>query len=312
MAGPVTQGSSSLTMSPHAWAMLVLLSLCWGGSFFFTGIAVTELPTFTIVVLRVGLASLALWAVVLASATDMPQNLSFWSAIALMAVFNSVIPFLLIVWGQSHVPSGLASIFVATTPLFGVLLAHFMTSDERVTVPRVFGVVCGFAGVVVLIGPGLLGDLGTDLLAQLSLLGGALCYALSSIYGRRFSRDGISPLITATGQLTVSTLLLLPLALYIDQPWTLPMPSLATSAAVLGVALVSTAFAFLLFFRILATAGATNLLLVNFLVPVSAVMLGVLILGETLKTEHLVGMALIFAGLALRDGKLLALIRRTA
>jgi len=173
-------------------------------------------------------------------------------------------------------------------------------------------VVCGFAGVVVLIGPGLLGDLGTDLLAQLSLLGGALCYALSSIYGRRFSRDGISPLITATGQLTMSTLLLLPLALYIDQPWTLPMPSLATSAAVLGVALVSTAFAFLLFFRILATAGATNLLLVNFLVPVSAIMLGVSILGETLKTEHLVGMALIFGGLALRDGKLLALMRRTA
>jgi drug/metabolite transporter (DMT)-like permease len=312
MAGPVTQRASSLMMTPLTWAMLVLLSLCWGGSFFFTGIAVTELPTFTIVVLRVGLAALALWAVVLASATNMPESLSFWSASALMAVINSVLPFLLIVWGQSYVPSSLASILIATGPLFGVLLAHLMTSDERMTVPRVASVVCGFAGVVVLIGPGLLSDLGTDLLAQLAILGGALCYALSSIYGRRFSRDGISPLVTATGQLTVSTVLLLPLTLYIDQPWTLSMPSLAATASVLGVALVSTAFAFLLYFRILATAGATNLMLVNFLVPVSAIMLGVSILDETLKTEHLIGMALIFIGLALRDGKLLALIWRPA
>jgi drug/metabolite transporter (DMT)-like permease len=312
MSGSATQQAASLAMTPLTWALLVLLSLCWGGSFFFTGIAVTELPTFTIVALRVGLAALALWAVVLASATDMPGNLSFWCAIALMAMINSVLPFLLIVWGQSHVPSSLTSIFVATTPLFGVLLAHFMTADERITVPRVASVVCGFSGVVVLIGPGLLGDLGTDLLAQLAILGGALCYALSGIYGRRFSRADISPLVTATGQLTVSTVLLLPLALYIDQPWTLPMPSLAASAAVLGVALVSTAFAFLLYFRILATAGATNLMLVNFLVPVSAIMLGVSILNEALKTEHFIGMTLIFIGLALRDGKLLALIRRPA
>jgi drug/metabolite transporter (DMT)-like permease len=312
MAGPVPQHATSLTMTPLTWAMMVLLSFCWGGSFFFIGIAVTELPTFTIVVLRVGLAALALWVVVFVSAIDMPKNLSFWSAIALMALFNSVLPFLLIVWGQSHVPSGLASILVATTPLFGVLLAHFATADERMTVPHVVSVVCGFAGVVVLIGPGLLRELGTDLLAQLSLLGGAFCYALSGVYGRRFSRDGISPLATATGQLTVSTVLLLPPALYIDQPWTLFMPSPAASLAVLGVALVSTAFAYLLYFRILATAGAINLLLVNFLVPVSAIMLGLSILNETLKTEHLIGMALIFIGLTLRDGKLLALIRQPA
>ncbi len=312
MTGPAFQPASSLTMTPLTWAMLLLLSLCWGGSFFFIGVAVTELPTFTIVALRVGLAALALWAVVLASATAMPWNLPFWRAIAVMAVINSVLPFVLIVWGQSHVPSSLTSIFIATTPLFGVLLAHFMTSDERMTVPRVVSVVCGFAGVVVLIGPGLIGELGADLLAQLAILGGAVCYALSGVYGRRFSRDSVSPLATATGQLTVSTVLLLPLALCIDRPWTLAMPSLAASAAVLGVALVSTAFAFLLYFRILATAGANNLLLVNFLVPVSAILLGVSILNESLKTEHIIGMALIFIGLALRDGKLLALMRRPA
>ena len=304
------QQTSALTMTPLTWAMLVVLSLCWGASFFFTGIAVTELPTFTIVVLRVGLGAAALWAVVLASSASVPKTPSFWCAIALMAVINSVVPFLLIVWGQSHVPSSLASIFIATTPLFGVVLAHVMTADERMSMPRVAGVVCGFAGVVVLIGPGLLREVGTDLLAELSILGGALCYALASIYGRRFSRDGIPPLVIATGQLTVSTALLLPLAFFIDRPWALAMPSAATSAAVLGLAFVSTAFGFLLYFRILATAGATNLMLVNFLVPVSAIMLGVAILGETLRTEHLIGMALIFAGLALRDRKVLALLGR--
>jgi drug/metabolite transporter (DMT)-like permease len=312
MATLAPQRAPSLTMTPLTWAMLVLLSLCWGASFFFTGIAVTELPTFTIVVLRVGLAALALWAVVVASGTDLPWIWSYWHAIAVMALINSVLPFLLIVWGQSHVASSLAAIFIATTPLFGMVLAHFMTADERMTVPHVASVICGFAGVVVLIGPGLLRDIGTDLLAQLSILGGALCYAFASIYGRRFSREGISPLVTATGQLTLSTALLLPFALALDRPWTLAVPSTMVCAAVLGIALISTAFAFLLYFRILATAGANNLMLVNFLVPVSAVILGVAILGETLKPVHLVGMALIFVGLALRDGKVRALIRRAA
>lgn len=312
MNGPAPQPARPLTMTPLTWAMLALLSLCWGASFFFIGVAVTALPTFTIVVLRVGLAALVLWAVVLARGAGLPTSLFFWRAATIMAAINSVLPFVLIVWGQSHVPSSLASIFIATTPLFGVVLAHFMTVDERMTVPRVAGVVCGFAGVVVLIGPDLLRDVGTDLLAELSIFGAAMLYALASIYGRRFSRDGISPLVTATGQLTMSTALLLPFALYIDRPWTLAAPSAAVTAAVLSVAFISTAFAFLLYFRILATAGATNLMLVNYLVPVSAIMLGVAILQETLKTEHYIGMALIFVGLALRDRKVLTPIGRSA
>ena len=295
--------------------MLVLLSLCWGGAFFFTGVAVRELPTFTIVIGRVGLAALALWAVLIVSRVELPRNRRFWREIVVMAMFNSVVPFLLIAWGQSHIAAGLTSIFIAAAPLFGVVAGHFLTSDERMNPARVVAVVIGFAGVVVLIGPkfsegGLLGDIGTDVLARFALLGGALCYALSSIYGRRFSRDGIPILVTATGQLSVSTLLLLPLALYIDRPWALPMPSLGALGAVCGVALISTAFGTLLYFRILATAGATNLLLVNFLVPVSAILLSAVFLDETLQAGHLVGMALIFTGLALRDGRILALMRR--
>jgi drug/metabolite transporter (DMT)-like permease len=227
-----------------------------------------------------------------------------------MGAFTSVVPFLLNVWGQSHISSGLASILIASTPLFAVVAAHFLTTDERMTPARFAGVAVGFGGVVVLIGPGLLGEAGTHVLARFALLGGALCYALSGIYGKRFARDGYSTLVTATGQLSAATVLLLPVALWVDRPWTLPVPGTGAMLAVLGVSLVSTAFAALLYFRILAMAGATNVLLVNFLVPVSAILLGVAFLDEILTLEQLAGMALIFSGLALRDGKLLARLKR--
>jgi drug/metabolite transporter (DMT)-like permease len=305
-----TAAPKALAMTPSAWGMLLLLSLCWGGAFFFNGVAVRELPIFTIVIGRIGIAALALWGVALASGVTIPRERRFWAPIFVMGAFTSVVPFLLIVWGQSHIPSGLASIFIASTPLFAVVGAHFMTFDERMTPARVAGVAVGFAGVVVLIGPGLLGSIGTHVMAQFALLGGALFYALSGIYGRRFSRDGYTTLVTATAQLSASTILLLPVALWVDRPWTLPAPGAGAVLAVLGVALLSTAFAALLYYRILAVAGATNLLLVNFLVPVSAILLGVAFLDETLTLGQAAGMALIFSGLALRDGKLLARARR--
>lgn len=299
-------------MTPVTWAMLVLLSMCWGASFFFIGVAVKELPTFTIVVARVGLAALVLWTVVFASGSAVPQTRSYWRAVTFMGLANCVLPFVLIVWGQSHVPSSLASIFIATTPLFGIVIAHVMTADEPLTLPNVAGVLFGFAGVVVLIGPGMLHGIGTNLIAQLSILCGAFFYALSSVYARRFSRDRISPLLTATGQLTMSTVMLLPFALFLDRPWTLAAPSTAVVAAVISNALISTAFAYMLYFRIVARAGANNLMLVNYLVPVGAVILGVTFLHETLGPQHFAGAVLIFAGLALRDGKVLTLIRRAA
>ena len=306
------ENAKGLTMTPLAWGMLVLLSVFWGGSFFFVGVAVQELPTFTIVVLRVGLAAVVLWAYVLLRGVEIPRETSFWASIMVMSAFNSAVPFALIAWGQSHIPSGLASILIAATPLLAGVAAHFLTDDEHLTPGRVTGVLAGLAGVIVLIGPGLLADLGTNVLAQLAVLGAACCYALSGIYGRRFRERGISPLVTATGQVTGATALLLPAAIWIDQPWLLPMPSLATVGAVFGVAVISTALAYLLFFRILAIAGATNLLLVNFLVPVSAILLGVSVLGETLQPEHIAGMGLIFFGLVLIDGKVVAMIRRAA
>ena len=297
----MSESTAAYKMTSAAWAMLLLLSLCWGGSFFFTGIAVTELPPFTIVLARVVIASVALWGVVMATGTVVPMTWRFWRAATVMGAINSAAPFLLIAWAQTHVPSGLAAIFMATTPLFGVVIAHLTTADERMTASRIAGVAFGFAGVVVLIGPDLLNDFGGNLLAQLGLLVAAVGYALSSIYARRFGRDGVAALTAAAGQNTAAVAMLLPLTLLIDRPWTLPPPSLGVAAAVAGLALISSAFAYMLYFRILEIAGATNLMLVNFLIPVSATVLGVAFLGETLTAGHLAGMALIFVGLILRD-----------
>ena len=293
------------TMSAPEWAMLLGLSILWGGSFFFTRVALAALPPFTLVVLRVGLAALILNAVVPLSGLAMPRNGRIWAAFFGMGVLNNAIPFCLIVWGQTHIASGLAAILNATTPLFTVGAAHLLTSDERMNREKVTGVLLGMAGIVVMIGPSALSGLGTDLLAQVAVLGAALSYALAGIFGRRFRRLGVPPLVTAAGQVTASSLLLLPVAVMMDRPWTLPLPGVPVWGAVLGIAALSTALAYLLYFRLLASVGATNLLLVTFLIPVSAILLGGLVLGERLDARHDCGMVLIGCGLAAIDGRLL-------
>ncbi len=254
------------TMSASEWAMLLSLSVLWGGSFFFTRVALSALPPFTLVLLRVGLAALILNAVMPLLGLRMPRTGRAWAAFFGMGLLNNTIPFCLIVWGQTHIASGLAAILNATTPLFTVVAAHVFTSDERMTGNRLVGVLIGLVGVAVMVGPAVLAGLGTDLLAQMAVLGAALSYAFAGIFGRRFRRMGIPPLATATGQVTASAFMLLPLVLVADHPWTLPLPSASAWGAVVGIAVLSTALAYVLYFRILATAGATNLLLVTFLI----------------------------------------------
>jgi drug/metabolite transporter (DMT)-like permease len=299
MAAPVVNRS----MTALEWSLLLFLSVLWGGSFFFVGIAVRELPPFTIVFLRVALAACLLQVIVRLGGVAMPRRRQAWTAFFGMALLNNVVPFLLIVWGQSHIASGLASILNATTPLFTVFVAHFWTADETMTGERLVGAMVGFAGVIVMIGSAALETASVDLLAQLAVLAAAVSYAFAGVFGRRFRAMGIAPLATATGQLTASSLILLPLMLIADRPWALPWPSADTVAALVGLAVLSTALAYILFFRILASAGATNLLLVTFLIPVSAVLLGVLVLGEELEARQLFGMALIGVGLAAVDGR---------
>lgn len=302
--------SQQKPMGTVEWLMLVGLSILWGGSFVFNGILVKALPPFTIVTARVALAALALHLILRMSGQSMPRDGKSWAAFFGMGLLNNIIPFLLIVWGQTHIASGLASILNATTPLFAVIVAHLLTDDEKMTAGRLVGVVTGFAGVALMIGPAVLGSLGDNTLAQLAVLGGALSYSVAGIFGRRFKRMGMAPMLPAAGQVTASAIMLLPVTLIVDQPWTLAAPGTETLAALLGLALLSTAIAYVLFFRILATAGATNLMLVTFLIPVSAILLGALVLGEQLQAKHFAGMAMIAVGLAAIDGRIAQLWKR--
>jgi drug/metabolite transporter (DMT)-like permease len=296
-------------MTASDWALLAILSIVWGGSFLFVGVAVRELPPLTIVALRVVTAASALLLTLRLMGVDLPRTRQVWSAFLGMSILNNVIPFTLIVWGQSHIASGLASILNATTPLFTVIVAHYLTDDERLTGQRFAGVIVGFAGVAVMIGAAAFASLDASILAQLAVLGAALSYGFSGVFGRRFKTMGIPPLATAAGQVTVSSAILLPAALIVDRPWTLAMPSTGAILSLAALGLVSTAFAYLIFFRLLARAGATNVGLVTFLIPVSAILLGVLVLGETLAMRHMAGMALIGGGLILIDGRLLSALK---
>ena len=296
------------SMNSYEWLLLIVLSVLWGGSFFFVGVAVEALPPLTIVALRVSLASLALLAVVYFTGLRMPANLKVWGAFACMGILNNVIPFTLIVWGQTHIASGLASILNATTPLFTIIAAHFLTKDEKMTTLKFIGIFIGFIGVVIMLGHEVLGGLGNSIFAQLAVLGAAVSYSLAGIYGRCFKKLEIRPMVTATGQVTASCFILIPLAMAYDHPFRLPMPGLEIWLAIIALALFSTALAYILYFRILSTAGATNVLLVTLLIPASAILLGTAILGEQLEPKHMFGMGLISIGLLSIDGRAFRLI----
>jgi len=289
-------------MNRREWAMLVTLSVLWGGSFFFAEIALESLPPLTIVTLRVGLAAITLWLVVLALKLPIPNSTPIWIAFLTMGLLNNVLPFSLIVWGQSQISSGLAAILNATAPLFGVIVAGILLRDESATPLKIMGVVVGFAGVIVMMD---LSSIATSsLLAQLAILAAALSYACASVYGRRFKATGLNPILVAAGQVTGSTLLLLPIALWVDGNNPYANVPAQVWAAIISLAVFSTAAAYILYFKLLASAGATNILLVTLLVPVSAILLGWLFLEESLQTPHVIGMAMIALGLSAIDGRL--------
>ncbi len=290
-------------MGPLEGSLLIILAGLWGGSFFFSKVALAELRPFTVVLGRVGMAALILNLMVWATAHRMPASLKMGWLFLVMGLLNNLIPFSLIFWGQPQIASGLASILNATTPLWTVLLAHFLTADERLTSNRLGGVLAGLLGVAVMIGPDVLLGLELNVLAQLAVLGAAISYALAGIYGKRFK--DIPPIVTAAGQLTCTTFMILPVALFVDRPWLSPMPSLKIWLALLALALLSTAVAYIIYFRLWSAVGATYLLLVTFLIPVSALMLGMTFLSERLDPCHFIGMGLIGLSLAMIDGWLL-------
>jgi drug/metabolite transporter (DMT)-like permease len=293
-------------MNRSDWLILGTLALIWGGAFFFIGVAVRHVPPLTYVWLRLTIAAVAMWLFLRFKGQGLGLPPGAWGSILLLALLNNALPFALFGWGQTHIASGLASILNATTPIWGVLVAHFLTQDERMTPRKIAGVLLGFGGVATMIGPSLLSSLGTSALAQLACVTASLSYALAAVWARRFRRQGISPLSVTTGQLTAGALVMLPVSMLVDRPWTHAFPPLTAWGAIIALALLCTAFGYVLYFRLIETSGATNALLVTLLVPPVAILLGALFLSETLAPQDFIGLALIALGLAAIDGRLIS------
>jgi drug/metabolite transporter (DMT)-like permease len=297
-------------MNGRDWAILGALALIWGGAFFLIGVAVRHVPPFTYVLMRLTMAAAAMWAILAWRRESLALPREAWGAIVLLALLNNALPFTLFGWAQTQIASGLASILNATTPIWGVLVAHLFTTDERLTPRKLAGVFVGFAGVAVMIGPGLLSSLGGGVLAEFACVVAALAYALAGVWARRFKAMGVSPFSVTTGQLTVGAAMMVPVALIGDQPWTLAMPPVEAWAATVGLAIVCTAFGYVLYFQLIDRAGAINASLVTLLVPPTAILLGVLFLGEVIAPHDFAGLALIALGLAAIDGRLLSAAAR--
>jgi drug/metabolite transporter (DMT)-like permease len=298
-------------MDGRSWAGIAVLGAVWGSSFFFFEVALETLGPVTVAFARVAIAALVLFGLLRIARLALPTDWRSWRALAVMGILNNAIPFTLIAWAQVAIEGGLASILNATTPIFSVVLAVFVARQEALTANRLAGVLLGFGGVVVLIGPGALSSLGVSVFSQSLVLLGALSYASAAIYARRHL-VAHPPLVTSFAQVATAAAVLLPLAFAIERPWE-ASPTIATWGALLAIGTLGTAFAYPLYFFLLRRTGATNLMLVTLINPVTALLLGIVVLGETPGWTAFAGMALIFAGLATIDGRLVdyGLRRRT-
>ena len=290
------------SMSASDWGQLLLLGFLWGGSFFFARIAVAEIPPLALVLYRVSIAALVLQLWLRMRGISFAPVLARPGPFLCLALLNNVIPFSLIFTGQTEIGAGLASVLYATTPLWTILVANLLTADEKLSAAKLVGVGLGIAGAGVMIGPGLLSDFGGPAWAKLAVIGAAMSYAFAVVYAKRFK--DIKPSVVATGQLTASTILMAPIVFLLYRPADIMTSSIPIWTAVCVLAVFTTAFAFILYFNIIASAGATNASLVTLLVPASAVMLGAVFLGERLEPFEFFGMALILSSLLIIDGRL--------
>ena len=299
---------ASPTIDRASWIMLLCLSLLWSASFLFMKVAAESLPILTLVLIRVGVAAAVLQAAVMLLRRPRPKGVPILVRYALMGIFNNLLPSALIIYATIRIGAGAASILNATAPIFTLLIAHFVTIDEKMTAPKLAGIGLGFLGVVVISAPGARGGAESEHLAILAMLAATFCYGIAAMIGRSF--HGIPPLVSAAYQLTASTLLLAPIVLLVQPPWTLAVPSAGSLAAAFALALLSTALAYVLFFAVIARSGATNVMLVTLMIPVSGVFLAWLFLGEALRMDEAAGMLLIGLGLVVIDGRALAAMRR--
>ena len=298
--------SATLTLDLNSTIMLLMLAAVWGGSFFLGEIALREVPPLTITLNRVMWALPILALIVLFKGIYVPRSPKVWGAYLVMGALNNAIPFSLIFWGQTQIESGLASILNGTTAMFAAVVAGMLLRDEPLTTNKIIGAALGIAGVAVIIGLSALTDFNPSNLAQLAILGATLSYAFAGVWGKT-ALAGQAPLMNAFGMLIGSTVLMIPIVLIFDG---LPNFEYSVSVwgALIGMAALSTALAYVLYFAILVRAGAANLLLVTLLIPPFAVGLGVLFLGERVGLEALIGFAIIGIGFAVTDGRLFSFI----
>ena len=294
-------------IDPRDWSLLALLSVLWGGSFFFNGVVLKELPPLTVVFLRVALASIMLLPLLRLYAVRFPDSLSGWAPFVAIGLLNNVLPFSLIVVGQTYIPGGLASILNATTPLFTVVVMA-VAGEEKLHARRIAGVVAGLIGVIILQGGGFGWESGQGL-GILLCLAAASSYGLSALLARRLLSNS-PPLGTATFQMLASAAMMTVVAGPVERPWQLPMPGATTWLAVIGLAALSTALAYIVFFQILRRSGATNVMLVTLLIPVTAILLGVLVLGEQILPREIAGALVIGSALLVIDGRVLKFLQR--
>jgi len=289
------------------WLRLIALSAVWGSVFLFVTLAVRSIPEFTLVFLRLALAAAGFWLFIVATGGRMPRDRKLWGEFLISGLITNAIPFSLITWEQTQVEGGIASVLNAMTPCFVVVLAHFLTKDEKASVRKAVGVLVGFLGAYVLMSPDLEGGVSMRGLGQIAGLVASLAHALAGIYGKRFR--ALSPVVAATGTLTCAALWLLPVALIIDRPWSMrPDPVALGAVTALGLLTVA---AYLLYYRILPSAGATNLMLATLLSPVFAYILGAVFAGESIYPTSVAGMFIIVIGMLIMDGRVLQRLRST-
>ncbi|MFY0632511.1 MAG: DMT family transporter [Vannielia sp.] len=295
-------------ISSRAWAEMLLLGLIWGGSFLTTAVALREVSVLSVVCHRVGWAAVALWLVVWLRGEAIPRGWGLWATLAIMGLLNNVLPFTLLAWGQLSIESGLASILNAFTAVAGVIVAALVFADERLSTRRLAGVLLGFAGVAVTVGPAVLQGLSLRSLAQIAVIGATLSYAFAGAWARARLK-GLSPLAASAGMVSCAAAMLIPLTLALEGNIDLPATPEGT-VALAYIALIATAGAYMLYYRVLAMAGSGNLMLVTLLVAPVAILLGALLLNETLAPRAYAGFALLAAGLIVLDGRLLRRITR--
>lgn len=290
------------TISPQAWAALLLLSLIWGASFLSVRIALDEIGPLTAVAHRTGWAMLILWAYILIRRFALPRDLRIWGAFLVMGLLNNVIPFSLMAWGQLHIESGLTSILNAATAIFGVIAAAIFFADERLTARKAIGVALGFIGVSTAIGLEAFKDFDIRSLGQLAVVGGTISYALAGVWART-TIGHLAPQVAAAGMLTGASIVTIPAAWLIEGPISLSLHP-QTWAAIAYYAAVATAIAYMLYYRVLAMAGSGNLMLCTLIVAPVAIVLGAIVLGEALPLRAYTGFAILAFGLLILDGRL--------